>query len=99
VLTYEEKRKFIRMEVDCDLTFKFADSDQVYQGRCTSLSGSGVAFTTDEQFDIGIGLEIRITPKNPATPPMIAFVEIVRTTVLENGSYKIGALIKSIQGT
>ena len=99
MLAHEEKRKFIRMEVDCDLTFKLADSDRVYQGRCTSLSGSGVAFITDEQFDNGIGLEVRITPKNPATPAMIAFVEVVRSTVLENGSYKIGAVIQSIQGS
>ena len=47
MLEYDEKRNYIRMEIDCDITYKLADSDEVYRGRCSSLSGAGVSFITN----------------------------------------------------
>ena len=98
VLEYDEKRNYIRMDIDCDLTFRAADSDHFYQGHCTSLSGSGVAFVAEEQFDVGKGLEINIVPKSSVTPPMTAYVEVVRSKPLEKGQYEIAAVIRSIKG-
>ena len=42
MLSHDEKRKFIRMEVDCELTFKLADSDQIYLAHCTSPGDAAV---------------------------------------------------------
>jgi len=98
VLEYDEKRNYIRMDIDCDMTFRATDSDQFYQGHCTSLSGSGVAFVAEEMFEVGKGLEINIVPKSSVTPPMTAYVEVVRSRPLESGQYEIAAMIKSIKG-
>lgn len=98
MLLHDEKRDYIRMDVDCDITFKPADGNQVKTGRCTSLSGAGVSFISDQGYDVGLAMEVSITPKATITPPMTAFVEVVRSVSQGDGSYEIGAQIKSIKG-
>lgn len=98
MLNYDEKRKYIRMEIDCDISYQFADSDQSGQGRCTSISGAGVSFITDRSIESGKAIEIYVSPKNNLTPSMTAFVEVIRSTLQDNGEYEIAATIKSIKG-
>ena len=43
MLNYDEKRDYIRMDVDCEITYKLADGDVVKTGKCTTLSGAGVS--------------------------------------------------------
>jgi PilZ domain len=98
MLEYDEKRNYIRMEIDCDVTYKLADSDEVYDGRCSSISGAGVSFIADRAFDVGKAMEISVIPNNTVTPSMTAFIEIIRSTQQDSGSYEIAATIKSIKG-
>ena len=98
MLEYDEKRNYIRMNVDCELTYKLSDSNEVFSGNCTSISGSGVSFIADQTFDLGKAMEVNITPTNAVTPPMTAFIKVVRTTPLDDGKYEIAASIKSIKG-
>jgi hypothetical protein len=94
---YDEKRDYIRMDVDCDLTYKLADSDDFKTGRCTSLSGAGVSFIADSSYDTGIAMEINVQPQNSITPAMTAFIEVVRSIPQEDGSYEIAASINSLK--
>ena len=98
MLEYDEKRNYIRMNVDCALTYRLADSSELYAGTCTTISGSGVSFIADQSFEPGKAMEVNITPTNAITPPMTAFVEVVRTTKRDDGRYEIAASIKSIKG-
>ena len=98
MLEADEKRHYLRMNLNCDLTYKQVDSDRVYHGRCTSLSGAGLSFVSEIPFEAGKGLEIHLLPKNAMTQPMTAFVEALRCTELKKGSYEIAATIKSIKG-
>ena len=97
MLEYDEKRDYIRMDVDCDITYKLADSEGMKTGRCTSLSGSGVSFIADSAFEIGLAMEVNVLPQNPLTPPMTAFIEVVRNSVQQDGSFEIAATIKSLK--
>ncbi len=97
MLDYDEKRDYIRMDVDCDITYKLADSDITKTGHCTSLSGAGVSFIADEAYDIGLAMEVNIIPKSSVTPSMTAFIEIVRSIPQDDGSYEIAASIKSLK--
>jgi hypothetical protein len=99
MLNYDEKRSFIRMEMDCDITYKLADSDTVYSGRCSSISGAGVSFISDCSFGLGKAMEINVTPKSNITPSMTAFIEVIRSTQLDDGNHEIAATIKSIKGS
>lgn len=98
MLEYDEKRNYIRMNVDCELTYKLADAKQLHTGTCTSISGSGVSFTAEKAFEPGKAMEVNIMPKNNITPSMTAFIEVVRTSELEDGKFEIAATIKSIKG-
>ncbi len=97
MLDYDEKRDYIRMEVDCDITYKLADSEEVNIGRCTSLSGAGVSFIADSPYDTGMAMEINLVPKNSVTPSMTAFIEVVRSIPQDDGLYEIAASIKSLK--
>jgi len=98
MLDYDEKRNYIRMEIDCEVTYRLANSSELHRGHCSSISGAGVSFTASQPFDAGKAMEINVIPKNSITPPMTAFIEVVRSTQLDNGSYEIAAAIKSIKG-
>ncbi|WP_347989162.1 PilZ domain-containing protein [Methylomonas sp. AM2-LC] len=98
MLNIDEKRDFIRMDVDCDITYKPADSTMNKTGRCTTLSGAGLSFIAEELFEVGLAMEVSILPKSALTPPMTAYIEVVRTTDLADGKYEIAAIIKSIKG-
>lgn len=99
MLDFDEKRNFIRMETNCKMTFKFPDSEQVYEGICLNLSGAGVLFKADQDITLGRALESQIIPENKITPPLDAFVEVIRNTPIADGRYKIAAVIKGIKGT
>jgi len=98
MVEYDEKRNYIRMEIDCEVTYRLAGSDELYQGRCSSISGAGVSFMADRSFDTGKAMEINVIPQNTLTPSMTAFIEVIRSTQQSDGSYEIAATIKSIKG-
>lgn len=98
MLTHDEKRDYIRMDVDCDITYKPADSNQAKTGRCTTLSGAGVSFVADQHYEVGLAMEVSIVPKTAITPPMTAYIEVVRSVKRGDNEYEIAASIKSIKG-
>lgn len=98
MLHSDEKRNYGRMHLDCDITFKLANSTEVYRGHCTSISGSGVSFLTDRRIDQGKALEITVLPNHSTTPSVTAFIEVLRTTRQTDNYYEIAAIIKSIKG-
>jgi c-di-GMP-binding flagellar brake protein YcgR len=99
MMTHDEKRNYIRMEVDCDITYKPANASESKTGRCTTLSGAGVSFLADQAFEPGLAMEVNIIPKFSITPPMTAFIEVVRSTKRDDNQYEIAAAIKSIKGS
>ncbi len=98
MLTHDEKRDYIRMDVDCNITYKPADTNEVRTGRCTTLSGAGVSFIADQPFEVGLAMEVSIIPKTSITPPMTAYIEVVRSVKRDGNEYEIAASIKSIKG-
>ena len=97
MLDYDEKRDYIRMEVDCEITYKLADSDTFKTGRCISLSGAGVSFIADTAYDVGLAMEVNIIPKSAVTPSMTAFIEVVRSIPKDDGTFEVAASIKSLK--
>lgn len=98
MLTHDEKRNYIRMNIDCEISYRPVDSQQIKTGQCTTLSGAGVSFITDCAFEAGVAMEISITPKSSITPPMTAYIEVVRCEKLDENQYEIAAAIQSIKG-
>ncbi len=97
-MQYDEKRAFMRVDVNCEMRYRLVDSDEFQSAKCTSLSGAGISFISTQPCQEGQAAEISITPQNPLTPSLTAFVEIIRATKSASGDYEIAAAIKSIKG-
>ena len=83
MIDYAEKRDFLRMPIDCDLSFMQAGSAKRYQGNVINLSSKGILFTSSERFDQGATLELLLTSSNTETPPMEASALVTRVTNYE----------------
>ena len=80
MIDYAEKRDFLRMPIDCELSFAVEGSAKQYQGNVINLSSKGILFTSNEKFDPGTRLEIILTPSNSTTAPMEAEVVVARVS-------------------
>ncbi|BCX88466.1 hypothetical protein MIN45_P0835 [Methylomarinovum tepidoasis] len=97
MLDHGERRRFIRMEARCKMRCRIPQSDEEFTATCHNLSGAGVMFTTDRPVEVGKALEIRIEPESAVTPPLEAFVEVLRVEK-RDGEYAVAAEIKGIKG-
>jgi len=92
-----EARNFIRMETVCDINYKFPDSTNSFMGKSINISGSGILFTTTQFIDSGIALEVKVIPEKSLTPPMVAYVEVIRSKEIKPGEFEVAAEIKGIK--
>ena len=78
MIDYAEKRDFLRMPIDCELSFMQAGSAERYEGNVINLSSKGILFTSNERLDQGTTLELLLTPSNSETPPLEASALVTR---------------------
>ncbi|MCW9023684.1 MAG: PilZ domain-containing protein [Gammaproteobacteria bacterium] len=94
---YDEKRDFIRINVDCEMSYKLPDDAETKSGKVTNLSGRGMMFITEEALEFESLVEVRIIPEKNITPPLHANVRIVRVAKQRHGDgYETGAVIQEI---
>lgn len=93
----EDKRYFSRMPTDCKLAFKPVGSASPLGGACINLSGSGILFKSSLPVEPGKAIEVQIRPTYKVTPPLTAFVEVVRCLPTEDSAYEIAGAIKGIK--
>ncbi len=96
-MSYVEKRNYIRMEMNCDMTYRFVDSNEIHQAQCLSISGSGIAFLASQSIDIGKEIEVSILTKSTLSPNMTALIEIVRCHADEHLHYHVAGIIRQIK--
>jgi len=96
MIDYAEKRDFLRMPIDCELSFSQAGSSKQYQGSVINLSSKGILFTSNEKFDEGTQLDITLTPSNSTTAPMEA-VGIVTRVSDNDVLFEIACTIEEIK--
>lgn len=94
---YDEKRDFIRIDIDCEIVFNKPESEEKKTGRVANLSGRGMMFISAEEIEKNSIMEVRINPSNVLTPPLHANVKIVRVVKQRHeDGYEIGAVIQNI---
>ena len=81
---FSEKRDFLRMAIDCQLSFSKKGETQSYEGHVVNLSSKGILFNATDKYEVGDQLDIVLTPANSPSAPMEARVEIIRA--IYNGS-------------
>jgi len=98
LLNHDEKRDHVRMYVDCEISHRQADDNLVKKGKCKTLSATGLSFISNQAYALGRAVEISIPANTAISPPLTAFVEILRVVELPDGNYEIATSIRSIKG-
>jgi len=92
---YDEKRDYIRMRVDVDISLVYAG--QIIPAVCIDLSSSGMQVQAPRTFKIGDKLSVRIDSEHAALKGLEAETEVVWLTDLEDGGQKLGLAIVSMR--
>ena len=82
---YDEKRGFIRMPLDCDISLEDPASGRRFQATARNLSASGVAFHTDQALQPGDRLEMHIEAHQALLSVLDASIEVLRIEPSEDG--------------
>ncbi len=93
---YEEKRDYIRMFVDAQVEVFDPDSGQSFMGDSKNLSASGVAFVSDQQFDVGQKLSVKISSTQSKLPPLTADFIVSRCDITDNNLFKTAGSIENV---
>lgn len=94
---YDEKRDYVRVDVDSELSYAQLDSPQHNTGMLKNLSGRGMMFIADHEIEKESLVDIKVVPSNNLTPPLHARVKIVRVMKQRHGEgFEIGAIIQSM---
>ncbi|MCI8209779.1 pilus assembly protein [Pseudomonas sp. S25] len=89
--SYEEKRDYIRMRVEADISLIYAG--QVIPAVCIDLSSSGMQVQAPRTFKVGDKLSVRIDSDHAALKGLEAETEVVWVTDEADGGQKLGLTI------
>ncbi|TVT81035.1 PilZ domain-containing protein [Pseudomonas sp. H3(2019)] len=88
---YSEKRDYIRMRVDADVTLIHAGD--LIPAVCIDLSSSGMQVRAARSFQVGDTLNVRIDSEHAALKGLEAETEVVWVTQQDAGGQKLGLTI------
>jgi hypothetical protein len=88
---YSEKRDFIRMRVDADVTL--IHEGDVVSAMCLDLSSSGMQLQGPRLFKVGDSLNVRIDSDHTALKGLEADTEVVWVRDQPDGTQKLGLTI------
>ena len=96
--TYDEKRDFYRMAVDCEVSYQVKGTSQAGRGVCRNLSAGGVLMEVGDPLEPGCGVEIRIEPQSSITGALEALAQVIRCEPAATGTgYSVAATILEIK--
>jgi hypothetical protein len=93
----EDHRKFARQGFSGRMSCRKIGMSEVFAGRCLNISSSGILFESGERVGLGKALEIHIEPESRITPPLTAYVEVVRFADCAAGRCQVACVIKGIR--
>lgn len=88
---HSEKRDFIRMRIDTEVTLLHAD--QVITAMCLDLSSGGMQVHAPQRFQVGDSLDVHIDSEHPALKGLRASTEVVWIADQPGGQQKLGLRI------
>ncbi len=95
---YDEKRNFVRMNIETQITYKVKDSDgQSHHGISNNLSATGLLMETDFKLSQDDEIELVMNPSGDRLPPFVAEGKVLRINSDENDTNKFHVSIKLMQ--
>lgn len=96
IRNYNEKRDFIRMKVDTEVTLTLDGGKKQLAAYCRDLSGTGMLIEVEEEIAEGTVCDTCLPSNNEAFPALDAKVKVLRCTPIENERFQLGAEIMEI---
>lgn len=94
---YSEKRDFIRMKVNAQLTITREDNKASINGVCRDLSGTGMLLEVSEAIPEGTRLHTSLPSQNDNFPAFESVVSVTRCTDQGDGRYMLGVNIEEVK--
>jgi len=95
-MEHSEKRDFIRMTTNSEITYQEIGETHSRQGHCINLSAAGILFEADHPVEPGTLVQINITPHLAVVKPLDATIKVLRTSKNTDGKFAIAGEIKDI---
>ena len=95
---YSEKRDFIRMQVNAEITLIVQKTNQTIKAICKDLSGTGMQIETEEAIDAGTEMHTMLPSNNESFPPFETQVVVRRCEETAEGKYLLGTEILTVKG-
>ena len=89
-----EKRNFLRMPIDCHLSYSVVGDDRDFEGKVINLSDKGILFTSRQKLEVGSLLTLVLTSSQAKTPPMHATVKVARV-ISNRVQYEVACIIRT----
>jgi hypothetical protein len=96
MLDYSEKRDFQRMNMGCPARYRPTGAEQTECAVVDNLSSSGVALITENPVAADAVLGLEIMPGKTITPPLSAYVKVLRCEPRDDGNYLLVCTIERI---
>jgi hypothetical protein len=93
---YSEKRDFMRMAVDCPMTFCIRGEGTAYHATARDLSASGLLIVCQQEIPEGSLLEVSVQPEQSLVSPLQAVCEVMRVSSPAPGRFELGVKINEI---
>jgi len=94
----EEKRDFMRMQMDCTAQCTDMRSGEQFDGQVKDLSGKGLCLELTHSLPPGALLEVRIEPATAVVAPLHVVVEVMRVEPHMSGErFRTGTSIREFK--
>lgn len=93
-----EKRDYLRMDIDTEVLFKIRGTKEEFKGRCKNLSHTGLQFVTTKHLKEGTELEITLKVNGGvAQTPLEAMVNVQRVNKNSGDQYTVSGIMKIVK--
>lgn len=93
---YGEKRNFIRMFINTQVTITDPFTGDTFDGQSRDLSGDGISIVTSKEFQLGQELELHICSKHDTMSPLTASLKVKRIIKLDDGMFELAGFIDRV---
>lgn len=87
---YNEKRDFLRMQIETAAVLRLTALGEAFNVTCQDLSSQGVQLNADREVAPGTAVELSIPSPTPGLQGLEATGTVVRCQAAETGGYSIG---------
>ena len=94
-----EKRNFIRMDINTEVTFKVHGTNEEFKGKCKNLSHTGLQFSTLKTLKEGSELDVTIHAAAGVVPqrPLKAVLSVKRVIKNTDNEYLVSGDLRDVK--